>query len=257
MKCTTHWILQIILFNLVLAQAVAAGENPPLEGFDLEGSDPQALKIADQVMERLGGRANWDETRFLTWRFFGRRLHVWDKWTGDIRFEQGELVVLMNIHSRQGRAWEGGEEVADADTLKARLEHGYRAWINDSYWLFMPYKLKDTGVTLNYGGSGQTDGRPAHILILKFAEVGVTPQNKYEVYVDQEDHLVRQWAFYARAEDKEPRFVGPWSNWQNYGRILLADDRGSRKHTDIAVFEELPSAVFKNPAPVNMMEFAR
>ncbi len=33
------------------------------------------------------------------------RLHVWDKWTGDIRFEQGDLTVLMNIHSKEGRAF--------------------------------------------------------------------------------------------------------------------------------------------------------
>jgi len=231
-----------------------AGQNPPLPGFDLEGSDPRAMEIADQVMARLGGRQGWDQTRFLTWRFFGRRLHVWDKWTGDIRFEEDGLVVLMNIHTRQGRAWQEGQELAQPDTLQARLEHAYRAWINDSYWLVMPYKLKDSGVTLRYKGKGQTqEGRPADILVLTFKDVGVTPQNKYEVWVDQEDHLVRQWAFYAEAGDAEPKFVSPWSNWQPYGRIWLADEHGQRKHTDVAVFDELPASVFTDPAAADLM----
>jgi len=42
---------------------------------------------------------------------------VWDKWSGNIRFEQGDAVVLMNIHSRQGKVWQGGEETVVADSL--------------------------------------------------------------------------------------------------------------------------------------------
>ena len=78
----------------------------------------------------------------------------------DIRFEQGDLTVLMNIHSKEGRAFVAEAEISDPDTLAAKLDHGYRAWINDSYWLVMPYKLKDTGVTLRYRGLEATqDGR--------------------------------------------------------------------------------------------------
>ena len=89
----------------LIAFGCAGGEgNPPLEGFDLAGSDAQAVAVADRVMERLGGRRNWDNTRYLTWRFFGSRRHVWDKWTGDIRIESAEYLVLMNVHSQEGRA---------------------------------------------------------------------------------------------------------------------------------------------------------
>ena len=141
-----------------------APPNPPLPGFDLIGSDREAMDIADGVMERLGGRANWDATRYITWGFFGKRRHVWDKWTGNLRFENRDLVVLMNIHSRQGRAWEDGEEIVDPDSLAAKLKAGYRAWVNDSYWVAMPYKLKDSGVTLKYKGRGMTEaGLPAEM----------------------------------------------------------------------------------------------
>ena len=39
-------------------------ENPPADGFDLENSDEAAMDIADEVMKAMGGRANWDQTRF-------------------------------------------------------------------------------------------------------------------------------------------------------------------------------------------------
>ncbi len=236
----------------VLLQAgapVEAERNPAAEGFDQIGSDARAIEVADAVMERLGGRPNWDNTRYIAWRFFGRRFHVWDKWTGDLRYEAEDgHVVLMNIHSRQGKAWEAGQPVTDPDSTAARIEAGYRAWINDSYWLVMPYKLKDTGVTLKYKGVGETEaGEPSDILELTFTDVGVTPQNKYDVYVDREERLVRQWAFYADADDQDPRFTSPWSNWRQYGDIWLADDPGRYQHTDVAVYDELPRALFEDP----------
>ena len=45
-------------------------------------SDEKAVAVADEVMEALGGQSAWDNTRCLTWSFFGRRTHVWDKFTG-------------------------------------------------------------------------------------------------------------------------------------------------------------------------------
>mgnify|MGYP000707661607 FL=1 len=152
---------------LASGSPLSASDNPPAPGFDTAGSDPRAIAIADEVMTRLGGRDSWDQTRYITWRFFGKRRHLWDKWTGRLRYESDDLTVLMNLHTRQGRAWQSGSEIADPDTLAARLQHGYEAWINDAYWLVMPYKLKDSGVTLKYVGEGATEvGEMADVLAL-------------------------------------------------------------------------------------------
>ena len=250
--------LFFILFLLGAAAFAPGAENPPADGFDSAGSDPKAIEIADAVMEKMGGRENWDRTRYLTWRFFGRRLHVWDRWTGDVRFEEADRITLMNVNTRQGRVWRAGEEIAEPDSLKKYLNKGYSAWINDSYWLVMPYKLKDTGVTLTYAGEGKTEnGRDAYVLTLTFEDVGVTPQNKYDVFVDRGRMLVEQWAFYRNASDERPRFVGPWTGWKPHGRILLSAGRGTRAHSDVAVFDELPRSVFESPRPVDMMAFDR
>ncbi len=227
-------------------------ENPPMPGFDRENSDARAIEIADRVMEAMGGREAWDQTRYITWNFFGRRRHLWDKWSGDVRIEAGNRLILMNINTKKGRVWIDGEEVTHPDSLAKYLDYGYRAWVNDSYWMFMPYKLKDTGVTLKYLGEGtMQNGRKADILQLTFSNVGVTPQNKYHVYVDQKTGLVGEWAYFPEASDDSAAFHTPWNHWQRYGRILLSDDRGQRKHADIAVFSELPDSLFSSPAPVD------
>ena len=235
-----------------------AETNPPGAGFDLEGSDPRAIEIADAVMEAMGGREAWDRTRYVTWSFFGRRRHLWDKQTGLARIEglgprtADPYVMLIDVSTGKGRAWKKGED-APSDELRGMLDAAQRYWINDSYWLVMPYKLKDTGVTLRYLGEGpMADGRPAHILELTFTDVGHTPDNKYHVYVGLESQLVEQWDFFARASDETPRFQGPWLSWKRYGRIMLSGDRGvmqgrAARLTDIAVFDDLPESLFSSP----------
>lgn len=257
MNTKTKAVLLSCISITVLAVAQIE-DNPPAEGFNAAGSDAKAIAIADEVMQKMGGRKNWDNTRYLTWKFFGRRFHVWDKQTGNIRVEDGNRIVLMNINTKKGRVWEEGQEITQPDSLAKRLDGGYRAWINDSYWLVMPYKLKDSGVTLKYVGErAMQNGANSDVLQLTFEGVGVTPQNKYEVFVNKETKLVEQWAYFANASDEEPRFTGPWQEWEPHGKILLSAKRGERGHTDVAVFDELPASVFESPEPVDMMGFMR
>ncbi|MDX1502182.1 MAG: hypothetical protein R3325_07450 [Thermoanaerobaculia bacterium] len=253
-----------LLLAALALPAFCEGHNPPAEGFDLAGSDPKAIEIADAVMEKMGGREAWDATRFLTWKFFDRRLHVWDKWTGDLRVEGTdresgqEYTILMNLHTGEGRAFRDGAEVTDPEELEKMLDSGEAAWINDGYWMFMPYKLKDSGVTLGYLGEGaMADGRAADVLELTFEGVGRTPQNKYHVYVARDSGLVEQWDFYSDAGDAEPRFQIPWRGWTRHGGILLSADRGETGHTGIAVFEELPASVFSSPEPIDWEALGR
>ena len=245
--------LTLLILILLSSPVSSSDKNSPAEGFDLEGSDPQAIDIADRVMEAMGGRENYDNTRYLSWNFFGMRTHIWDKWTGDLRFQQGTTLTLMNVNSREGRIWTDGEEITDPEALAEALQKGYESWINDSYWLLMPYKLKDSGVTLTYLGDGQTEeGRDAHVLQLTFEEVGVTPDNKYHVFVDKERMLVEQWNFFNSYTDDEPRFKTPWAKWTRHGDVLLSGDRGQRQLSDIAVFEELPESVFTSHEQVTL-----
>lgn len=253
----------ISLLFIVHPMFSQSSDNPPLPGFDLEGSDAKAIEIADAVMTAMGGRENWNNTRHITWKFLGGRLNIWDKYTGNIRVESRGLTVLMNLHTEKGRAWQDGEEITHPDSLAKKIQYGKDVWINDSYWVVMPYKLKDSGVTLTYQGEGTlSDGRPCDILQLTFKNVGRTPDNKYLVFVGKETNLVEKWEFFRNAEDAEPRITNVWGNWLKYGNIMLSDYRGEREgepfgHKDIAVFDELPASVYESPEPVDMMSFVK
>lgn len=223
-------------------------ENPAAEGFDAQNSDKKAIEIADAVMKASGGRKSWDETRLIAWTFFGRRKLYWDKKTGDVRidYNNGKFKALVNVYGKEGEALKGkvmkdSVEVTQADSLQKYLKRAKSIWINDMYWLCMPFKLKDSGVTLKYTREDTVqNGKKADVLTLTFKEVGDTPENKYEVYVDQETKLVAKWAYYPKASMDTARFAMPWLNYQKYGNLMLSDDRGRAKLSDIKVLEAVP-----------------
>lgn len=229
-------------------------ENAPLPGFDVAGSDADAVMIADKVMRAMGGRKAWDETRYLRWDFFGRRTLLWDKYTGDVRIEfaGSDEKIIVNINTQQGQVFKDGAVMSNADSLASYLKKGKSIWINDAYWLVMPYKLKDSGVSLFYIGSDTTAiGAESYVLQLAFKNVGDTPNNVYHVWVDVETDLVTQWAYYSQAENPEPSFITPWSAYKKHGNILLSGDRGVRQITDISVMSEVPETSFNSFEAIN------
>lgn len=222
-------------------------DNPPAPGFNIEASDHQAVILADEVMEAMGGREAWDHTRYLQWNFFGRRLLTWDKKNGDVRIESlpDSTLYLVNVNTLKGQVKRRGVTESNPDTLKMLLDRAKSIWINDSYWLVMPFKLKDTGVALKYIGKDTTlNGQTGDMVELTFDKVGDTPQNKYHVFIDETSKLVTQWSFFQDAGLKVPGFTTPWGEYQRYGKILLSGDRGERDITDIAVPDSLPPGTF-------------
>jgi hypothetical protein len=223
-------------------------QNPPCEGFDLENSDPAAMELADSIMNALGGRENWDKTRFISWNFFGVRNLVWDKHESRVRIEslKDSIVYLANVGAGTGRVQIKGVELTEPDSLKKMLKRAKSIWINDSYWLVMPFKLKDSGVTLKYIGEDTLRGSQRYnVLQLTFKQVGDTPDNKYKLYVDIKDKLIKHWSYFSDASADSANWTRPWDNYQRYGAILLSADRSDNGGPkNVKVDETLEDKIF-------------
>lgn len=244
------YTLFIALVTLLLASCQPKN-YPAATGFNANASDAKAIQIADEVMNAMGGYKNWQNTRFFSWNFFGRRSLLWDKWTGDVRIEipkdDETTVILVNINDTTGKAAVNGVEITNPDTLRQKfLNRGVSIWINDSYWLVMPFKLKDSGVTLKYIGEKEVDKKMTDQLQLTFENVGETPQHKYNVYVDRTTKLVCQWDYFSHYDEEKPRFTTPWQDYKKYGKILLSGDRGRAKLSNIEVMKTVEAGKFKN-----------
>lgn len=253
MKTTTFFLILLVIFSCDNNRKITKqpNPNPPAEGFNHEASDPTAIAIADTVMQAMGGRESWDNKRFIKWNFFGRRDLLWDKETGNVRIHvpSDSMLFLVNVKQDTGSVFIKGEEVTEKDSLDKLVTQAKRIWINDSYWLVMPFKLKDSGVTLKHLRQDTLpSGQKADVLQLTFDDVGVTPQNKYEVYVDQSDNLVKQWAYFAEASQDEPSAVWPWDNYNDIAGLKLSYNRSdNRGPKDVVIYSDVPVKAFNSP----------
>ncbi len=231
--------------------------------------DP-AQVLADRVEAALGGREAWEKTRFLSFGFAERRMHWWDRYTGRHRLEGSDregrkYLVLHDVDDRGrsdvgARAWLDGK-AAEGDALAELVENAYAAWINDTYRLLAPYKLRDPGVTLSHAGTETIDGVEYEKLALSFAGVGLTPGDRYWLYVHPETSRVDRWAYVlegpANEDGAPPPTAWEWRGWQQMGTgIRLAPERvqvggeSSGRQLSLAPVStpaELPDAAFESP----------
>jgi hypothetical protein len=238
--------------TLVLALAVVPPEVAPAAAGE---PDPEAAAAAQRTLEAMGGEEAWEATRFLRFNFFGFRLHHWDRYTGRHRLEgknrEGDsYLVLHNVRTREGEAWVNGER-QQGDAAKEWLERAYGAWVNDSYWLLMPYKLRDPGVNLTYEGQEEIEGTAYDKLKLTFDGVGLTPGDTYWAWINRGTGLMDRWAYRLEGWEAD-RAPTPWlwQGWQTYGGVKLAprrknlEDGRETELGELAVFDQLPDAVF-------------
>lgn len=256
--------LALLLVPVFLAGLLGCA-GPDSDSGTSDASRDQARVIAEEVMDAMGGRESWNATRYIRFSFFGFRTHYWDKSTGRYRVSwtdrgSGEShVILMNLNTGEGRAFTDGTEITDAEARNRFLERARGAWINDTYWLLMPYKLQDPGVDLVYDGEEVVDGVVYDKLHLSFNDVGNTPGDEYWAYINRETRLMDKWVYLLQlreGQDERSRGEWKWNDWRQYGDILLSAERErmdgqKRSHEDVAVFEHVDGIVFTSPAPVS------
>lgn len=209
--------------------------------------DSELKGIKSDVLKAMGGKKAFNKTNIISWNFFGIRNLIWDKSNNIVRIDmvKENTVMILNINDKTGKVLKNGVEITDNEELSKLLEEALKIWINDSYWLLMPFKLEDPGVNLKYLGIQKTEeGADAKVVEMTFDNVGVTPDNKYHIFFDTKTGLVSQWSHFGSFKDEKPRFTMPWKDYNKYGNIMLSGDRGSRKLSDIKVFDILDPSVF-------------
>ncbi|PCJ81862.1 MAG: hypothetical protein COA57_13770 [Flavobacteriales bacterium] len=242
-------------------QPIEGGSSLKVEGFDYQNSDNEAIRIAEEVLEVMGGKKQWKKARYFVWTFFDERKHFWDKNTGNIRIESltDSLLIVMNVNTSEGKVFIGKEEISNPDSLKKYLERGKKTWADDSYWLVMPFKLIDKGVTLKYlGTKGNYLDVPCDVLEVTYKQGSPnTLGERFEIYVDKTERMVTQWAFYHKTSDLSPSMICPWTDYEKYHNIWLSSGRGNGELSDIYVLDTLPLYAFNTSDMVVVSDFIR
>jgi hypothetical protein len=219
-----HATMAIAVLVLVATSAQSAGDR-----------DSKAVTIAQNMMNAMGGQDAWNGAHFVRYDFIVNakgnavvsRSHLWDKQTGRYRLDDKtkdgkSRVVLFNTGTQQGEAYVDAKKLdgqAGADAMK----DAYKAFINDMYWLAMPWKWMDAGVHLRYVGPRARKNRNFDVVELSFDHVGLTPGDRYTAYVSPTSRLMEHWEYTLESGNK-----GSW-DWEytTSGGVKLASNHKS------------------------------
>jgi hypothetical protein len=108
----------------------------------------------------------------------------------------------------------------------------YARWVNDSYWLLAPLKLKDRGVSMTDEGTKEVDGAKRQVLRLSFEKVGLTPNDQYRLYIDPETKLVTAWDYMPKGSES---MHCTWDDYQSTGGLMLATNHKMAANTHIRI----------------------
>ena len=192
-------MLRNVLALALVGLASASPVSPAPE------SDPKARALAQRVLLVLGGEDAWKHTRYLRFDFavdrggktVMRRAHTWDKWTrplprrGPDEGRQGAVVVAMNLNTREGAATLGRRSRSRGRRAEAGARRRLR--LVGQRHLLAADALQDArprGQTSSYVGQQSRGDEAWHKLLLTFDGVGLTPKDKYWVFVNKQD---RAW----------------------------------------------------------------
>jgi hypothetical protein len=249
--------------------------------------DPRALAVADSVVAAVAPAGAWEKIAGLRFEFAvvkkGEAVktwkHVWDTREGRYRIE-GEgpdgdhCLVLFNVNTRKGEAWilKAGQIKGNPDeqvnktvqawhwsrieeqaALAKLLEFAHGRFLNDTFWLLMPLKMKDPGVNLDDDGEKTLDGKIFDVVKVTFEGAGSAPGDAYRVFADRTTHLVDRWEHSPQGPDAKERSVWIWKDWTNVGPLRLSltrtrsDGGTSISFRKVEVLAEIPAGSFKGP----------
>lgn len=219
-----------VLATVATVAAVATAWAQPLP-------DPVALAL--RAERALGDPDALTELRFTfvvesQGEERARRTHVWRPREGTLRVQVGEEEVLLRgvrgrDLDRAARDPEGHRELWEAvspGTDAALAARSWSAFINDSFWLYAPVRLRAPGATLSYAEGW---------LRVVYGDVGVTPGDRYELRVG-DDGRVQEWR-YRLSAGREGRWT--WSDYREVGPLSVSLRRESTDGNTVIRFEDV------------------
>ncbi len=242
-----------VLFSIFIIGCVQPEQEAQQDGESSAGSsDEKAVVIVDRMQQAMGLTA-WRQARFVSFRWVVERdgkdvadyRHDWDRVQNNYRVEGTNRdgkhwVGIFNTVSKEGDVYLDGTQVTDDSTRTKMLEDAYGRYINDAYWLIMPFKLKDPGVVLAYDGEQELDGNNYDVVRVTFEQVGLTPGDTYWAFIDQQGHLMKKWEYFLEGwEEGRARTGAMWQDWQDFGGVKLALNKAFVGSTTRIYFKEV------------------
>lgn len=130
--------------------------------------------------------------------------------------------LLIDLDDKHVEGKVDGVPITDGQRKQVRPV-AYQRWVNDYYWYAMPMKLRDPGVGLTKLPQRTWNGQTYDVLEMTFSDVGLTPGDRYVLYIHPGKDRIERWDMDLQGSNGEPVAVQR-TNFEQVGPLYLSHD---------------------------------
>lgn len=202
-------IIYLLIINLVLWSCNSDTKKKPTE------ASTNQQTIQEKIAEAHGFK-NWNQVSKLHFTFnvdregnHFERSWIWEPKANNVTMITGADTIIYNRTT--------------VDNLNLNAD---RAFINDKFWLLIPFQLvwdKSTTISEPIKVTAPISKDSINLITVTYpSEGGYTPGDAYDVFYNN-DFLIREWA-YRRGNSTEPSLVNTFENYITFNGIKFAQD---------------------------------
>ncbi len=158
----------------------------------------EAERLADEMFDALN-KSGFDSLEHIAFTFKGIHSYEWNKEDKEVLVSWGNNEVLLDL-----------SQSTDNYTM---LEYkAYSFFINDSFWLIAPFKVRDQGVVRS-----SVDTEIGRGLLVTYTSGGITPGDSYLWILDDNGFPIawRLWTSNVPIGGLE----FSWEEWSEYNEV--------------------------------------
>jgi len=216
-------LIAFVLISLAILPALPAAE-------ETSGNMPP---LAMDLWKASGGE-NWSKIKEIDFNFVveqeGKQL-----FSAAHRWNVAAMTDAVKWKDKEGKDHDVTANLSKPAT-EGEEKTAFARWVNDSYWLLAPLKIRDKGVKVEAGGPKDLNGTSVETINLSFDSVGLTPTDRYVLYIDPQTKMPRAWDYIPATGTG---LQATWEKFQNFGGLNLATEHNfngkSIKLTEIKV----------------------
>lgn len=175
--------------------------------------------IVDKLWTAIGGKENWQNARYFMFSCIGgddhsfaqgERKYLWDKQSGNCRFEgmttdDEAIIALFNIKTTKGTVYINGVKLDNPRTTADIILEIITEFDRDARLLFLPTILEGDGASYAIAGEKLVGSQRFTVIDVKNRKTSFEVAVEGQLYVDTQTGEVLQW---RPSQDANQFYIG-------------------------------------------------
>ncbi|MGV3762916.1 hypothetical protein [Parapedobacter sp.] len=175
----------------------------------VRGQDTPSAKendLADKLWDAAGGRENWQNARYFMFSCAGgnhsfsqgERKYLWDKQTGNCRFDgvttdDERITVLFNIETGEGTVYLNDVKLDNPRITEDIIAETTEAFHQDARLLFLPTVLDGNQASYRIKGEKLVGSQRFTVVDIENKRTSFEDTVAGQIYVDSQTGQIHQW----------------------------------------------------------------